>query len=64
MADILLFHHAQGFTKGVIAFADGLRSAGHSVAVPNLYDGLTFPTLEEGVAHAKCLGFEALAALG
>jgi dienelactone hydrolase len=64
MADILLFHHAQGLTKGVTAFADGLRSAGHSVTVPDLYDGRTFPTVEEGVTHAKSLGFEALAAAG
>ena len=64
MADVLLFHHAQGLTKGITAFADELRAAGHSVTVPDLYDGRTFPTVEAGVAHAKSLGFEALAAAG
>ncbi len=64
MADILLFHHAQGLTKGIVAFADELRAAGHNVTAPDFYDGRTFPTVEEGVAHAKSLGFEALAAAG
>lgn len=64
MADILLFHHAQGLTKGMIAFADELRAAGHTVTVPDFYDGRTFSTVEEGVAHAKSLGFEVLAAAG
>jgi dienelactone hydrolase len=64
MADILLFHHAQGLTKGVTAFADELRAAGHSVTVPDLYGGRTFPTVEAGVAHAKSLGFASLLAAG
>ncbi len=64
MADILLFHHVQGLTKGMIAFADELRAAGHNVTMPDFYDGRTFSTVEEGVAHAKSLGFEALAAAG
>lgn len=53
----MLFHHAQGLTAGVLAFADDLRAAGHVVHTPNLYDGRTFPTVEEGVAHAQELGF-------
>jgi dienelactone hydrolase len=57
MAEVLLFHHAQGQTAGFHAFADELRRAGHTVHVPDLYDGRTFPTLEEGVAHAEELGF-------
>ena len=64
MADVLLFHHAQGLTTGMIAFADELRAAGHVVTVPDLYDGRTFSTVEEGVAHAQSRGFEALAAAG
>src|ERR671911_2820260 len=58
MAEVLLFHHAQGLTTGVVAFADGLRAAGHAVHTPDLYAGRTFATLEEGVAHAKELGFD------
>lgn len=60
MAEVLLFHHAQGLTAGVTAFADRLREAGHTVHTPDLYDGATFATLDEGVAHAKSIGFEVL----
>lgn len=58
MATLLLFHHAQGLTAGVHAFADGLRAAGHVVHTPDLYDGKTFTDLREGVAHAQQVGFE------
>ena len=57
MADVLLFHHAQGKTAGVDAFADELRQAGHTVRVPDLYDGRTFSTLEDGLAYAGEIGF-------
>ncbi len=57
MAEVLLFHHAQGLTPGVVAFADELRRAGHTVHTPDLYDGRTFDTLEAGMAHAEEIGF-------
>ena len=57
MAEVVLFHHAQGLTPGVVAFAEELRRAGHTVHAPDLYDGRTFSTLEEGVAHAEEIGF-------
>jgi dienelactone hydrolase len=57
MAEVLLFHHAQGQTAGFHAFADELRPAGHTVHTPDLYDGRTFPTLEEGIAYAGEVGF-------
>jgi dienelactone hydrolase len=57
MAEILLFHHVQGLTPGVDAYADELRAAGHTVHTPDLFDGRTFPTLEEGMAHAGAVGF-------
>src|ERR671916_2908849 len=57
MAEVALFHHAQGLTPGVVAFADELRRTGHTVHAPDLYDGHTFATLEEGVAHAEEIGF-------
>ena len=57
MAEVLLFHHAQGRTPGILAFADDLRAAGHTVHAPDLYDGRTFGTVEEGVAHAREIGF-------
>jgi dienelactone hydrolase len=58
VADVLLFHHAQGLTPGVHAFADTLRAAGHTVHTPDLFDGQTFDTLEAGMAHVEELGFE------
>jgi dienelactone hydrolase len=58
MTSVLLFHHAQGQTKGFLAFADELREAGHAVRAPDLYDGRTFDDLDEGVAYAgKEVGF-------
>ena len=57
MAEILLFHHVQGLTTGIVAFADELRAAGHTVRTPDLFDRRTFPTLEEGMAYAKTVGF-------
>jgi len=57
MAEVLLFHHAQGQTAGFHAFADELRRADHTVHTPDLYDGRTFPTLDEGIAHAQEVGF-------
>ena len=60
MAEVLLFHHAQGLTPGVVAFADALRAAGHTVHTPDLFDGRTFDSLEAGMAHAKELGFDAI----
>jgi dienelactone hydrolase len=57
MAEILLFHHAQGQTPGFLAFADALRAAEHVVHAPDLYDGRTFTDLDEGVGFAKEVGF-------
>ena len=57
MAEVVLFHHAQGLTPGVVAFADELRSAGHSVHTPDLFEGRTFGTIEEGMRYAEEIGF-------
>jgi dienelactone hydrolase len=58
MAEVLLFHHAQGQTEGFYAFADELRrAAGHTVHTPDLYDGRTFATLDDGIAYAEEVGF-------
>src|SRR4051794_36870528 len=53
MADVLLFHHIQGLTPGVVAFADTLREAGHTVHTPDLYDGRTFDSIEAGAAYSQ-----------
>ena len=60
MAEVLLFHHAQGQTAGFLAFADTLRAAGHTVHTPDLYDGRTFDSLADGVGYAESSGFEEL----
>jgi dienelactone hydrolase len=57
VAEVVLFHHALGLTRGCLSFADRLRAAGHVVHTPDLYDGLTFGDLGEGVQHAKEVGF-------
>jgi dienelactone hydrolase len=57
MTEVLLFHHALGQTEGFGTFADELRHAGHTVHTPDLYDGRTFGTLDEGMAHAEQVGF-------
>ena len=58
MAEVLLFHHAQGLTRGVRAFADDLRAAGHTVHTPDLFDGRTFPSIDEGLAYIRKIGFD------
>jgi dienelactone hydrolase len=60
MAELLLFHHAQGQTAGFLAFADELRAAGNVVHAPDLYDGKTFAGLTEGVGYAKHVGFDVI----
>jgi dienelactone hydrolase len=60
MADILLFHHAQGLTAGIAAFAEDLEAAGHVVHTPDLYDGHTFATIDDGVSYAKGVGFDTI----
>ena len=60
MTEVVLFHHAQGLTAGVREFADQLRKSGHRVAVPDLYDGKTFATLEDGIAYAQEVGFDTI----
>ena len=58
MATVLLFHHALGLTSGVRAFADDLRTAGHVVHTPDLFDGHTFRSIDEGLAHIRRIGFD------
>jgi dienelactone hydrolase len=64
MAEVLLFHHVMGLTPGVQAFADDLRAAGHTVHTPDLFDGRTFPSIEEGMAYEEELGTETILGRG
>src|SRR5690242_16420980 len=60
MAEVLLFHHAQGLTPGIRSFADELRASGHIVHMPDLFGGRIFPSIEEGLAYIKTTGFDDL----
>jgi dienelactone hydrolase len=64
MTQVVLYHHVQGLTDGVRSFAEQLRQAGHDVHTPDLFDGRTFDTIEEGMAFAREAGFGALADRG
>ena len=64
MTEALLYHHVQGLTEGVRSFADELRQEGHTVQTPDLFDGRTFETIEQGMAFAREAGFGALAERG
>jgi dienelactone hydrolase len=64
MVEVVLYHHAQGRTPGVVGWADELRRAGHTVHVPDLYEGRTFPDLDSGLAHAQDVGFATIVERG
>lgn len=64
MAEVLVFHHGQGLTAGVREFAEQLRQAGHTVHVPDLFEGQVFDSLEEGIGYAENTGFGTIIARG
>ncbi len=57
MAEVLLYHHVQGLTPGVVEFAETLRGAGHTVHTPDLFEGQAFETIESGMGYLHELGF-------
>ncbi|MER7333846.1 MULTISPECIES: dienelactone hydrolase family protein [unclassified Micromonospora] len=60
MAEVVLFHHVQGLTDGLRAFAEQLRAGGHTVHTPDLFDGARPATLEDGLALTRRIGGEVL----
>jgi dienelactone hydrolase len=60
MAEVVLFHHIQGLTDGVQAFAADLRAGGHTVRTPDLFDGRTFDSIDDGFAYRQSVGDEEL----
>ncbi|MFZ9629400.1 MAG: dienelactone hydrolase family protein [Ilumatobacteraceae bacterium] len=64
MAEVLLFHHVCGVTPGIVEFAESLRAAGHTVHVPDLFDGQRFESIDEGVAFVESIGFDAIVQRG
>lgn len=64
MAEIVLFHHVRGRTPGIVAFADTLRSAGHTVHTPDVFEGRTFESIDDGMAYVQGIGFDEARARG
>jgi dienelactone hydrolase len=56
VAEVVVFHHALGLTDWIRGFGDALSDAGHTVHLPDLYDGRTFDRLEDGMAYAEEVG--------
>ncbi|MEU1791479.1 dienelactone hydrolase family protein [Streptomyces sparsogenes] len=57
---ILLLHSMYGLRPAVHAAADRLRAAGHEVHVPDLYEGRTADSAEDGMALKEEIGREEL----
>ena len=64
MTEVVLYHHVQGLTEGMRSFADELRQAGHTVHTPDVFEGRTFGSIEDGMAFAREAGFGALVERG
>jgi len=64
MTEVLLFHHALGLTEGIETFANELREAAHTVHTPDLFEGRTFASIDEGVGYASEVGFGEIMARG
>lgn len=60
LMNIMLFHSTYGLRPAVHAAADRLRAAGHEVQVPDLFEGHTFETVEEGMAFKEEVGKDEL----
>ena len=60
MAEVVLFHHVQGLTDGMLAFTDGLRVGGHTVHTPDLFDGERPLTIDDGMKLVQELGDAAI----
>ena len=61
MAEVVLFHSVLGLRPGLIAAADRLRAAGHTVHTPDLFDGEVFDDLDDGMRKEEDLGFREIA---
>jgi dienelactone hydrolase len=60
VAEVILFHHVQGLTDGVRAFAEELRAGGHTVHTPDLFDGERPASIDDGIAFVEGIGDEVL----
>jgi dienelactone hydrolase len=62
VAEVVLFHHVQGLTDGVRAFAEELRAGGHTVHTPDLFEGARPESIDDGMAYSDTIGDEELRA--
>ena len=62
MAEVVLFHHVQGLTDGVRAFAEELRAGGHTVHTPDLFEGARPESIDDGLALTEKIGDDVLKA--
>ncbi|WP_410568374.1 dienelactone hydrolase family protein [Amycolatopsis sp. cmx-4-61] len=60
MTDIVVFHSVLGLRPVELGFADRLRAAGHRVTTPDLFDGRTASTLDDGFALKDAVGWETI----
>jgi dienelactone hydrolase len=58
--NIMLFHSTYGLGPAVRDAADRLRAAGHEVWTPDLFEGRTFDTVEEGMEYTEDTGKDEL----
>jgi dienelactone hydrolase len=62
VAEVVLFHHVQGLTDGVRAFAEELRAGGHTVHTPDLFEGARPESIDDGLALSGKIGDDVLKA--
>ena len=60
MAEILLFHHVLGQTAGMEALAERFRAIGHTVHLPDLFEGRTFTNRRTARDYVDSVGFDTL----
>lgn len=56
MTSVVLFHSVLGLRPAVRHWADQLRAAGHTVHLPDLYDGAVFDNYADGMRHVETIG--------
>jgi dienelactone hydrolase len=62
VTEVVLFHHVQGLTDGVLALAEELRAGGHTVHTPDLFEGELPESIDDGMALTGTIGYEVLSA--
>jgi dienelactone hydrolase len=60
MVDVVLFHHVQGLTDGLRAFAVELGAGRHTVHTPDLFGGERPASIDDGLAFVRSVGGEEL----